>query len=63
MSARVLAVKESASERSAADHQKPASAAMIMDSMVATEAELKALYEQIDQSAEMSYRGSARRTV
>lgn len=62
MTANVRAVIENGSERAAADQQKPASKAVIMDSLVATEAELKALYEDIDQSAAMSYRMSPRPT-
>jgi hypothetical protein len=60
MNAKVRAAVENANERP--NQQKPASRTLVMESLVATEAELKSLYEEIDQAVAMSYRMSPGRT-
>jgi hypothetical protein len=48
MGAKKVAAIESAEQQMAADRQRPALRSVIMESLVATEAELNALYEETD---------------
>jgi hypothetical protein len=62
MGAKKLVARESETERSlVSDSLKPASAAVIMESMVATEAELRALWAQSDEFVAAGSRASTKR--
>lgn len=62
MGAKKLAAKEDGADRAVTvDLRKPATAADLMESMVATEAELKALWEEMDSMAGIGCRTPTRR--